>query len=408
VKKKRGPMSPRTVKHALKEMNKERNTYRGQLRRRESDFEQKTAQAHTEEIIMLTNSLEEANEAARKARESTSRNHASSTARVDELLNKIASEGIAAEGALLEAKNTAKKEFNYAIAAKERMIASRDEKLAQALCDVTKLEEMLETQVEVSTERLATIRSICGRLGGAPNQQRTESELEEFTDHDKLIHRGRMTAAIASVIGVVGESSEISVVALVAALDGCGYLEMVFDSKEVWDLRMDWVDGLRDDLSLSWTAQLTSDIRDRLVCSYDKIDELRYSLSHHRVGKQLRPRTWFINPWNGRRLNFPQPIRPRSGPSGWAHLVREMQVRHGLTMDSRGRVAQRSYAATVALQYHRDEARGLLRPVTEITPLTNVIGADGTGVGKRSIMHVASSVAPSYRDGISVENEKKY
>jgi hypothetical protein len=217
-----------------------------------------------------------------------------------------------------------------------------------------------------------------------------------------------MTAAIASVIGVVGESSEISVVALVAALDGCGYLEMVFDSKEVWDLRMDWVDGLRDDLSLSWTAQLTSDIRDRLVCSYDKIDELRYSLSHHRVGKQLRPRTWFINPWNGRRLNFPQPIRPRSGPSGWAHLVREMQVRHGLTMDSRGRVAQRSYAATVALQYHRDEARGLLRPVTEITPLTNVIGADGTGVGKRSIMHVASSVAPSYRDGISVENEKKY
>eukprot|EP00966_Prymnesium_polylepis_P146945 3393683-Prymnesium_polylepis.1 len=83
-----------------------------------------------------------------------------------------------------------------------------------------------------------------------------------------------------------------------------------------------------------------------------------------------------------------------------------MQVRHGLTMDTKGRVAQRSYAATVALQYYRDDARGLLRPVTEINPLTNVIGADGTGVGKRSIMHVASSVAPSYRDGISVENEK--
>ena len=44
------------------------------------------------------------------------------------------------EGALLEAKNTAKKEFNVAIAAKERMITSRDAKLAQALRDVTELE----------------------------------------------------------------------------------------------------------------------------------------------------------------------------------------------------------------------------------------------------------------------------
>jgi hypothetical protein len=154
VTKKRGPKSPSTVKLALKEMTAERNTYRGQLLRRESDFEQKTAAVHTEELLALTKSLEEAREAARKARAATSR----STAGVDELLNKIASERIAAEGALLEAKNTAKKEFNVAIAAKERMITSRDAKLAQALCDVTELEEMLETQVEVSTARLATIR----------------------------------------------------------------------------------------------------------------------------------------------------------------------------------------------------------------------------------------------------------
>ena len=60
-------------------------------------------------------------------------------------------------------------------------------------------------------------------------------------------------------------------------------------------------------------------------------------------------------------------------------------------------MAQRSYAATVARQLERDQARALLRPLTESDPLTSVLGADGTGIGKRSLMHVACSIAPSYR-----------
>ena len=114
---------------------------------------------------------------------------------------------------------------------------------------------------------------------------------------------------------------------------------------------MEWIEEKRDDLSLAWTAQLTSDIRDKLVVSYDKMDELRYALSHHRVGKQLRPRTWFQNPWTGTRFSFPQPIWPRCGALGWTRLVKAMQERHGLRMDSQGKVAQRSFAATVALQF---------------------------------------------------------
>jgi len=83
-----------------------------------------------------------------------------------------------------------------------------------------------------------------------------------------------------------------------------------------------------------------------------------------------------------------------------------MQAAHDLKMDAKGRIAQRSYAGTVARQVVRDKARALLRPITCDDPLICVIGADGTGIGKRSIMHVANSIAPSYRDGISVENEK--
>ena len=129
-------------------------------------------------------------------------------------------------------------------------------------------------------------------------------------------------------------------------------------------------------------------------------------LSHHRVGTQLKPRTWFTNPWNGSHTTFPQPIRPRAGVHGWARLVGLSIKRHGLSMDAKGRVAQRSFANTVGMQTERDQARGWLPSLTDVAPLCSVLGADGTGIGKRSLMHVAVSIAPSYRDGISVENEK--
>eukprot|EP00966_Prymnesium_polylepis_P078777 1825854-Prymnesium_polylepis.1 len=83
-------------------------------------------------------------------------------------------------------------------------------------------------------------------------------------------------------------------------------------------------------------------------------------------------------------MHFPEPIRPRCGALGWMHLVRAMQERHGLVMDTKGRVAQRSYGRTVSRQVVRDEARGLLHPAD---PLIAVLGADGTGIGKRSLMH---------------------
>ena len=169
---------------------------------------------------------------------------------------------------------------------------------------------------------------------------------------------------------------------------------------------MAWLDLVRDDLSMSWSTQVSKNIRDKLVISYDKMDELRFMFSHHRVGKQLRPRPWVINPHSGHRVNFPQPIRPRSGMLGWTRLVAAAQTRFGLTMDKEGKIAQRSYAKTAGLQLARDEARGLTRPIGEEDPLVCVLEADGTGVGKRSMMHVANSIAPSYRDGVSVENEK--
>ena len=383
-------------------MAKARDEYRSQLLRRETDYENRTMAVHNETVRALKSQLETASDATRRFKEAAARSAAAEASAV----NALATERIGFEGDLHEARRIAKKEFNIAMGIKERMISTRDDKLAKLAEELAAANTNLEAQIEVSNNRLSTIRQICGKLGGQPRLHRTESQLEDSVRSTVSRARVSMASAIGGVIGTVGEEDEISTVALVTALKEHGYLEKVFESEEMWDLRMEWVDQLRDDLSLAWTAQLTSDIRDRLVCSYDKLDELRFSLSHHRVGKELRPRTWFRNPWNGETLKFPQPIRARCGSLGWTRLVKAMQERHGLSMDKQGRVAQRSYANTVKLQYTRDAARGLLRQVTKEDPLTSVLGADGTGIGKRSLMHVACSVAPSYRRCVSVENEK--
>jgi hypothetical protein len=173
----------------------------------------------------------------------------------------------------------------------------------------------------------------------------------------------------------------------------------VWESKEIWEMKMAWLEEKKDELRIIWNPNLTLKVKDKLVISYDKVDELRSMISMHRVGKRLVPRPWVINPWTSKRINFPQPIAPRCGVAGWTHLVKSMQQKWGLRMDEAGRVAQRSFLETCASQVRRDQARGLLRPSTLVDPLVCVLGADGTGIGKRSITHVATSIAPSYKDG---------
>ena len=264
---------------------------------------------------------------------------------------------------------------------------------------VQKADAMALEASKLSDERLATIRRLAGRVGGRPVINRTNDEIAELNGKARLQRSSRMTGRMLSAIGIKGEEGAISEDALMDALVEGGWMETVWESKEMWDLRMEWTHELNEVLRLEWTPQLTSKIRDKCLVSYDMVDQLRFMLSHYRVGKQLRPRPWLINPWNGKRVNFPQPIAPRCGPGGWARLVKLMQEQWGLRMDATGRVAQRSFSKTVSAQVGRDEGRGLLRPLTVEDPLVVVLGADGTGVGKRSITHVATSIAPSYKDG---------
>ena len=411
------------------ERMREKKDLLSQLQRAESDVIQKISADFTDSKLQfearcdsLTKDASRAKTASTAMRKSLAEARSAHAVSLQELLTaRLSLEDERARADVAE-RNAAAADFKVAglsraMSVKVLMVQRRD--LKMAAIEVARKDERevqqraeeasaLEVQSlkELSVQRLLTIRRLSGKLGGRPELCRTVDELGELPQSTSAMHKGRMMNRVGEVLGEVGTEREISTEALMEAVVRNGYLNGVWESEEMWALRMNWLEDVCDDLSLSWDADFTRRVRDKLVISYDKLDELRFMLSHHRVGKRLVPRTWVINPWTGSRINYPQPIRPRNGARGWARLVSATQARFGLNMDKTGRVAQRSYSQTVALQFARDQARGLLKAVSNDAPLISVLGADSTGVGKRSMMHVANSIAPSYRDGISVENEK--
>ena len=71
-------------------MTAECNSYRSQLRRRETDFEQRTKSNHTEELRVLKSELEVTKKSATEARKSRDL----AVASLDALSNKLTSERI--------------------------------------------------------------------------------------------------------------------------------------------------------------------------------------------------------------------------------------------------------------------------------------------------------------------------
>ena len=170
--------------------------------------------------------------------------------------------------------------MNIAIASKLRMISARDEKLSAlqlSLDDsLSKLRDIHEASAHASAERLAAveqesadrlakIRSICGRLGGRPTVCRTQDELDSLAPSERSKCKKSMTQRVSDAIGVVGTESEISMQAMTAAIINGGYLGGLWESEEMWKLRMEWMSESRDLLSLAWDADLSCRMRDKLA-----------------------------------------------------------------------------------------------------------------------------------------------
>ena len=278
---------------------------RVQVGKTECDYAQHTEANHGKVVQALTDELRETAVQLSKLQGAEKRYErlvGELEAQHEEKVRSLTAELEQRDVRLVEAAESAERKLASAVAVKVRMVESRDEKLrelhagakeaALRLDDVRAefVEERASLQA-VCDERLSTIRSICGRLGGQPTVNRNDEELESMQGSSCTMSRTAMSRRIGDVLGVVGEESEISLQSLVDALVAGGYLPLLWETEEVWEMRMDWLEESRDELTLEWSAALAMRIRDKLTISYDKMDELRYMLSHHRVGKQLRPRT---------------------------------------------------------------------------------------------------------------------
>ena len=268
--------------------------------------------------------------------------------------------------------------------------------------EVSRMQTLLDIAEEKLADRLSTIRKFVGMQGGRPVMNRDDEELQSCTSDLASHCDKRMTLRVMDAIGEAGSAGCVSCDSLMDALVLNGWLPIIWESEACWELRMLWGESLKLVLSDRWDATLTLQLKDKLLISYDKLDEARYKFSHHRVSNQLVPLPWFINPWSGKRVNFPQPITSRFA---WTPLIKAQEKRFGLRLSAGGKVASRSFKLTVAKAHARDSARGVLQTISEEEPFVIVLGADATGMGKVGITHVAVSCAPSYREGIAQQNE---
>ena len=287
-------------------------------------------------------------------------------------------------------------ELSDVLEAKEAELSDKDFELSRIATEAeatgSAMEEVVAELTMLKLKRkqyTTTLNRLKSRLGGRKPVQRTDEELKQLASTGLGAHCKRaMTERVLATgtLGTHGESDAASVTAIADALTEGGFLRVLFESKAFWCLRMEWLEEVSELLALSWDAQLTFRLKYQLNLSEDKVDQLRYALSHHRVGKRLVPRPWVVNPWSGTKLNYPQPIKARSQ---WTPLVNTFITEHGLRMDSAGTIAQRSLRRVISEQHACDVGRGYLLSIPEEAPfLIPVLGADGFTADNNSMMHV--------------------
>ena len=125
----RGPKGAEIIKRENAELKAELAVLRPQILKRECDYENRREALHNEQMQMLVAELSASRIALVKSRGEAKRCQDEASKGSAQL----ASERMAFEGSLLDAREAAQKELNIAVAAKVRMIASRDAKLVEAL-----------------------------------------------------------------------------------------------------------------------------------------------------------------------------------------------------------------------------------------------------------------------------------
>ena len=105
-------------------------------------------------------------------------------------------------------------------------------------------------------ERGRQVKQLCGGMGGRPRTQRTDAELLDVPQSTASHCKVSMTQRMLEVLS----DGKMATTAVVAALRLGGYLQAVWESEVFWELRVEWVTLLKEDLSLAWSAEQSMNI----------------------------------------------------------------------------------------------------------------------------------------------------
>ena len=195
------------LKEKLAILQEENNVLRVQVGKTECDYAQHTEANHGKVVQALTDELRETAVQLSKLQGAEKRYErlvGELEAQHEEKVRSLTAELEQRDVRLVEAAESAERKLASAVAVKVRMVESRDEKLrelhagakeaALRLDDVRAefVEERASLQA-VCDERLSTIRSICGRLGGQPTVNRNDKELESMQGSSCTMSRTAMS-----------------------------------------------------------------------------------------------------------------------------------------------------------------------------------------------------------------------
>ena len=169
--------------------------------------------------------------------------------------------------------------------------------------------------------------------------------------------------------------------ALAIALHALDMLDKLWETPQMWELRIKSDQKLVARINEDWDARLAARMKKDYLLSDRDLDAMRCDFSMDIVNGKPVPRILEVNPhrpWDtSQRVKFPEPITFRK--NGWAVIVKAQAEYFGITInEAHEDMSERHFAKHLQELVTRDEST-LESPATfgPERPLTAVIGFDG-------------------------------
>ena len=195
--------------------------------------------------------------------------------------------------------------------------------------------ELTELRVWQKERTPAKLRKPAGQHGKRRSQQRASDA------------RARLTLAL--------QDADLRVKDISAVLEAEGKLDLMFETKELWERKMTFASSICETLQAAWSVDLSVDFHSEFLISQRDMDGMRFTLSHEIINGRPRPRVLISNPYAPRqsKLNFPQPLRSRSE---WVVREKEREAALNLITTQGVETCERDFDATLDALVARDEA----------------------------------------------------